>query len=178
MVTRSKESKELVRGDQELDDRALDLSVMSVESANNSGSNCSNVVDLNSSELEPRQVVNISHISNHGNEPVGEVILSPLLAVPEHPDSDSEYSDAESASDTDVLPNSETLCPASHCHYGNSNGDPKIPVYKCLACCSKESIEEGLSSGPVFVCDGCYKAGGHKNHKRYMTFGIKKFSDW
>ena len=73
MVTRSKDSKYLVRGDQELDDIALDLSVISVESAKNSGSNCSNVLNLNISELKSRHLVNISHISNNGNEPVGKL---------------------------------------------------------------------------------------------------------
>ena len=179
MMTRSKDSKEQARGEQELDNLALDISAMSVESVNNSGSTCSNILDLNNSVIEPRQVVNIiSPQLQTSNQPVGEAILSPVPSVTEQSDSDNDDSDSCSASDTDVPPNTENLCSASHCHYGDKNGDPNIPVYKCLACSSEDNIREGLSSGPLFICNNCREAGGHKNHNRYITFGIKKFSDW
>lgn len=129
---------------------ALNVSSVTVKSASSLMSDCSEKLDY-SPDSDTRSVVNITATEPCSSEqsPREECILSPLPSVVEQSDSDSEWSD------TDIP--SEIKCPAKSCCYGDSNGDPSVPVYLCTRC------------EHLYVCISCFNDGGHRNHRKYLV---------
>ena len=155
MQTRSQtvDTIEMPREEDTVVDSRLNVSVVSLKSDCTSGSDCNMQMDSSlvrsDSECRPAFKTEFSEASSTEHSP-GDYILSPLPPVPEKEDT--------SDSDEDVVPYVD--CPSKRCCYGNSAGDPDIPLFKCTKCSGRFDL---------LVCAVCHEEGGHSNHQKYIV---------